>query len=185
MRQAILFLSLLTVILILSAPTALAQQTRQFSMYLSGTGRIPVGTDAEGNQLTLSLCGGHSNLGGGKYSCTSVGYRIRDPFGPDMGNCPGGFEAHYQDIVSNHIIRFDDGDLLYMIPDMASPNFACIFPAHKYGTDTRSWLIVGGSGRFAGATGKGTWTLRGEGLPIGEPIGVAGGYFEGTITFAD
>ena len=182
MRQPMWYLLSSMMILVLAVPAAEAQQTRQFKMFMSGTGRIPVGMDADGNKLTLSLCGGHSNLGAGKFSCTSVGYRVRESYGPDMGNCPGGLEAHYLEIVSNHIIRFDDGAILYMVPDMDGPNFACVYPSERYGTDTRSWLIVGGSGRFEGATGQGTWTLKGEGLPVGEPIGVAGGSFEGTIT---
>ncbi len=181
-----------SVVLVLAVTSVQAQMTKPFKMTISGAGNIPLGTEINGQPITLGICGGHSNLGGGTYDCTTTGYDIHTDWSPTgTGPCAGGLETQYLSIVKNHIIRFAGGDMLYMVPDLtAGPNYACYFPVEGYGVDVKTWRIVGGSGRFEGATGAATWELKGDFLPLGDPpedvmFGVHRGPFEGYITLAE
>ena len=180
------------VILVLAVANVQAQQTKPFKMTMSGVGNIPLGKEINGEPIYFATCGGHSDLGGGKFDCSTTGYWTHTDWVPDMGNCPGGLETEYIKIVQNHIIRFENGDIMYMVPDMsAGPNYACLYPSASgmYGIDVKTWRIIGGSGRYEGATGIATWKLKGDFIPLGDPpedhmFGVHSGPFEGYVTLA-
>ena len=87
------------------------------------------------------------------------------------------------EIEQNHVIRFENGDVLWMLP-IKEASGICVVPSVGPVEQVITWEFKGGSGRFEGATGQATWRLKGDPIPLGAYImyAVHPGPFEGYIT---
>jgi hypothetical protein len=163
-------------------------------MTLWGTGSIPLGAEVDGYPIRTGLCRGDSNLG--KFECTTTGYSVmsQDPPEPAApGACPvGGYFKRYSKIGLNHIIRFENGDVLWMLPvDPAGEpdaSYLCLekinATAYRPVAQVVTWEIKGGSGPYKDATGRATFRLTGDVVPLGDTNfmqAVHPGPFEGYI----
>ncbi len=183
-RVRIVVLSTAAVLLLVLLPLY-AENTKPFKMVLWGTGGIPLGAMIDGHPVGTGLCRGDSNFG--KFECTTTGYTEMDVPVEDQARCPGGMKVPFKTIKNNHIVRFENGDVLWMLPvdPQSEPDasYVCL-NAQGPPLQVMSWEIKGGSGRFQGATGRATWRLTGDPVPLGSHTmwAVHPGPFEGYIT---
>ena len=170
---------LIAVGLMLLTMPGLVAQTKPFKMTISGSGGFPLEMVEMGEDLItvgMGICGGNSNLGGGKYLCTTSGFWRGETVGLDTERCPGGVEFVYTYAESSHIVRLYTGDVISMVPLFdGDNNYYCLFecdPAEHdcpmmgfYVVDYRAWQIIGGSGPYQGATGEVAWEMRVDPVP--------------------
>lgn len=164
-----------------------AEHTKPFKMVLWGTGSIPI-PDVDGQPASTGLCRGNSNFG--KFECTTTGYILPAP--PpvvDLDACPEGYKGRFTKIAQNHIIRFENGDVLWMLPvdptQEPDASYVCLDLSFAPVRQVITWEFMGGSGRFEGAKGRATWNLKGDAVPLGDSrtmFAVHPGPFEGYIT---
>jgi hypothetical protein len=199
MRSNFTFI-IVVVFLALTGGEIVAQPTEDFKMTISGTGVMPLGAEVDDQPIDTGLCAGNSNLykrvygrfripGSGRFTCTTTGYGSLAPqeeWLENTANCPGGIEAPIVEVERNHIVQFADGDMMWWYVDKEAYHYGCFFPD---GTVMQHlvWEIIGGSGRFKGATGMAEWWIPATWVPIGSnPTAMAvahDGWVEGTITY--
>ena len=175
-------LSLITLSVMVLAVGSVGAETKPFKMTISGSSGFPLrmleSDEGQMEEVGMGICGGHSNLGGGTYICTTSGFWSREYVGNDTARCPGGREFVRTYAESSHIVRFANGEVLSMVPKFEPDyynNYYCIYfcdPADQdcpmmgfYGMDYRTWEIIGGSGPFQGATGEASWEVRVDPVP--------------------
>lgn len=197
-RTYVILLTTLTLI-VLTSMSIHAQKTRKFKMTnVAGTGGIPLAIEIDGKPAEMGICAGNSDLGShnrfgssfksGKFTCTTTGWMTLGDWMPSVENCPGGFESIIETNIQNHIIRFEDGDMMYWIPDELKASYLCFYPDDSKYSITGSWMIMGGSGRFKGVTGEAIWTALFDGVPLGPDLRMFAahdGVVNGTIIFPE
>lgn len=156
----------LAVLVVGCVPLA-AQQTMPFKMVLWGTSGVPTGAEIDGYPINNSWCRGVSNFG--RFECTTVGYMEKGAPVSDPDLCPGGMKVPIVVDMRNHIVRFETGGVLWMLPTEA---YRCVTGQNQVHVTT--WEFKGGSGIFQGATGSATWRFTGEAALLGSSyIGAA------------
>ena len=110
----------------------------------------------------------------GKYNMVSdICFRpYIPPFGGPGGPVPGEFEGTNIFIAANGDQLFKDVSF-QSFPDPNDPTLSDVFGKYE---------ITGGTGRFEGASGSGTMTLKADADPF-NPRFLPFGTFEGTITY--
>ena len=104
--------------------------------------------------------------------------KSKGPFGPatssnlseidpeELGSCgPNSVKFRYAAYTS--VERYQNGDLIFsgLDPDPDNPSTGCFNIIDGTGTVTMNFVILGGTGRFEGATGWGTATGTGS-IPL-------------------
>jgi len=170
------------VVLVLAAPVS--GQTQAFKMTLSSIAGWPVSYDNGLGSAQVFLCSGKSNLfqragngrgfpapNAGNFICSTTGYWNDEPpegWEPDP-DCPDGVKVEFVDPELTHVVRFEDGSQMYWVLDKTEESYGCYNPVENSFVNYVYWDIIGGSGRYAGATGKASWVLPFIYLPVGDP----------------
>ena len=204
MRRKMAVLSGLASVFILLLGPVWAQRTENFKMRISGSASMSGGTGE--NEYSVHLCAGFSDLykrvgsrhgfripGSGNFTCSTAGNYNPEPTSEwtPHDDCMGAYKVEHLDPELTHVIRFADGDVMYWVLDHSQESYCCYFGENHF-SQTVHWLIIGGSGRFEGATGTATWVIPFDQIPVGDPadpldlIPIAyDGVAEGTIVYAD
>ena len=192
MRRVNPLLLVLEAVSVLLVGTLPAQVSRDFKMSISSVAGWPVDFENGFAGAQVNLCAGKSNLPSGGFTCsTAAYYNVEAPedWAPDP-DCTGGVKSEWIEPEVSHLVHFDNGDLMYWVLDKTAESYACYDPAENSFMVVTHFQIIGGSGRYKGASGTAKWELPMVYLPLGDPAAPLAvmataydGIVTGTVTF--
>lgn len=111
---------------------------------------------------------------------TLMGFGVPADPPSDPPKCSEG-EIELKTIKGDMVARFPDLSLLFASIDETNPGYLCLDPVAGHSTFVSNMMIIGGTGRFEGATGAITGTGDGYYFPSGGALAGEVGEITGEI----